>query len=277
MHSKDFSNSEDQFDFAIAIVVLVLAGILIGYFSFYSDDSLGGDTDLVAFESKIDTLELDGLTYVAMPMALEEISSTDRLQKLKEGQKEEISVVDTLTGKNTMDESMNDDETESADIDVDGTDSEDIGITESSKDLLDSIIDEEDSLPMYEDVVIDTSSSDVKENVTIETSAADTEPTEAVSEAETTAQPQEEPKPKIQQKPRSSRQSKCIVVIGAYSSQLNAKKMIGRLDKDGYPIFKVPYKGLTRVGAYVDCASSESILAEIRRKYGQDAFLMKAN
>ncbi len=264
MLSKFFTNPKDREDFAIALVVIALAGILIGYFTFYQGQS-GFDqmSTLVTQNTKIDTLQVEGMTYVAAePVAEVTDVSPTKSKIIPIAPIKTKLAADTLTGKNEdIDETINEDlRDENSNV----TDSDDLGFTESTKDLLDSVISEEnESLNDDEPIIVDE----------VDTQTEIIDDTPPIAEPAIVAEPIE--KNEITTRNPSPKR-KCIVVIGAYSNQTNVRKLIGRLDQEGYPVFKVPFGGLTRVGAYIDCAYSTSLLEKIRREYGSDAFLMKA-
>ncbi len=67
----------------------------------------------------------------------------------------------------------------------------------------------------------------------------------------------------------------CIIVIGAFNESRNTSKLKERLDKDGYDIFEVPFRGLTRIGVYIPCENSTNQLRKVRRLYASDAFIFK--
>ncbi len=284
MLSKYFDNTKDKEDFGIAVVVIILAGILIGYFSLFSDKGKGAKeaSNYARQNSPIDTLQMDGKTYVAV--SPEEVSTPkNHRQKEENLDDNEFDVSDTTKQVSTNELSENTEaraEEEPADT---GMDDDDVGMTEEVPDLLDSIIADE---KIIEDVDLadeEADSQDIKNNQVVDeaTSPLDAEKRNPVAEGEVkdqeaaTPKKQETKKP-VQRKRQARKKYDCIIVIGAYGNQSSIKKLIGRLDRDGYAIFKVPYKGLVRVGVYEACAKSKSTLAKIRSKYADDAFLMHA-
>ncbi len=268
MLSKFFKNQKDQEDFAIALVVIALAGILIGYFTFYQDKSIfDGMNTLVTQNTRIDTLQIDGSTYVAVQTDEMLDESPPKSKIIPVAPINTTPSIDTLTGKSEhtvrySDEEIDDEGLGTQDID-------DVGITESTKDLLDSVISDEDELLIDEEPIVEEA-EDVQPEM-MEDIPAIEEPEEEPTEEETVTSIE-----KQDASPRFTPRSKCIVVIGAYSNKTNIHKLIGRLDQEGYPVFKVPFRGLTRVGAYIDCEYSTSLLEKIRRDYSADAFLMKS-
>jgi len=273
MLSKYYNNPKDKEDFAIALVVIALAGILIGYFTFYQDSSvLDGRDTLVTQNTKIDTLHVDGVTYVAVETEDEMVEDVhpSKSKIVPVTPLETKLTAGTLAGKNESIDVNNDEEIIDENVDVveavDATDPDDVGIVESTKDLLDSIISDEDEL-VNDDESIIVEEDSVQPQIIDESLIA-----EAPDKVEAT-KPIEK---KVAPSHKSSAKSKCIVVIGAYGNQKNIRKLIGRLDQEGYPVFKVPFRGLTRVGAYVDCAYRRSLLQKFKREYSPDAFLMRA-
>ncbi len=260
MLSKYFKNQRDQTDFFIAILVIALAGLLIGYYSFNADNSIIQlNTQTQMPNPRLESLEIDGKTFVAIhPMPERkhnhknidnEYAETvpnqviaDSLDKNKvvdgKADIEEDEVVETAT-----DENIDEDDFEEEDIDLD----EDI--TE-----LDSISALEDDIVL--DEVIE---SDIKDTTTTASFTKKESSSETSSKSST-----------------ASNRGDCIIVIGAFGDAINVKKLIGKLDNQGYSIFKVPFKGLTRVGIYEDCAIVNKTLKKIRRKYYDDAFIMQA-
>ncbi|HHB79291.1 MAG TPA: hypothetical protein ENK85_08675 [Saprospiraceae bacterium] len=277
MLSKYFGSTEEKTDFAIALVVIALAGILIGYYSFFDQTDLFSQSkEDLAVEFQLDTLDLDGHTFIAVVPPSEKIPPINQHSGSQDDAVIETPYrrVDSLAenqtkvamDSNRVDDGLVGDDTDKNELDgSDLKDTDDVGMEDSTTDLLDSIINEPN------ESVKDTESNystDVDTSVKESIKQSDTE--------ETAVKPTSKPQPKKRKsKIRRERRTKCIVIVGAYNNKSNIKKLVGRLDADGYPVFKVPYKGLTRVGAYVDCQNSASILTKIQAKYTPDAFLMK--
>ena len=289
MLSRYFSNPKDKADFGIAVVVIALAGILIGYFSFFGSPTSAErpDSDYSNHNSPIDTLDMAGVTYVAAAaVKVDDTKKVRKKQPVNEGNPSDDVRLEDLSSKQegTLEKSESESVAKAeGEIDPElGMDSDDVGISNGKVDLLDSIIAdenivEEDEGPTLEDtadttnddLVMDEKSDEITENVP---------ESEAIVEEAIVAAPEKEiPKKAARTKKRNKKKKfGCIVVIGAYGNASNIKKMIGKLDRAGYQIFKVPYNGLTRVGVYEECAKANTTLKYIQRKYSSDAFVMKA-
>lgn len=70
----------------------------------------------------------------------------------------------------------------------------------------------------------------------------------------------------------------CAIIVGAYGSSKNALKMKSRLADAGYTVFETPYRTLTRVGVYSPCRIDElsTALKKIRRDFASDATVLEA-
>jgi len=70
----------------------------------------------------------------------------------------------------------------------------------------------------------------------------------------------------------------CMILIGAYGDARNKQNLIATLNAQGYKVFQKPFRGLTRIGIFHPCSekSLNDKLAEIRRKYAKDAFILEA-
>lgn len=287
MLSRYFSNPKDKADFGIAVVVIALAGILIGYFSFFGSPTFTerSASDYSNHNSPIDTLDMAGVTFVAVVVKENDGHKVRKKQHINDRHLSNDVALEDLSnsGELAPSESKNESVATPEKIDPElGMDSDDVGISNGTVDLLDSIIAdenivEEDEGQILEDVEAPTSDDMVADEKIDEVIEDINEPEVIVEEVIVAVPEKEAPKKDARIKKRSKkRKYGCIVVIGAYGNATNIKKMIGKLDRAGYQIFKVPYKGLTRVGVYEECAKANATLKRIQRKYSSDAFVMKA-
>lgn len=280
MFSKYFKDEKEQVDFFIAIAVIVLAGLLIGYYSFSSDESfIALESDNIS-NPKVESLEIDGKTFVAL-----KTSSVKRIKKVKDNYSEfehetlilsDSSVVEPAQkdaaidhSEDEIDEDQNDvsDEQEISEDDFD-EDFDDEDFDEEDFDGEDSRLEIDDESEL--DIVSETDDAETEsDNSPIENEIDEVENSEATKELDVASISTDT---NSETKPRGD----CIIVIGAFGNKSNIKKLIGKLDYIGYPIFKVPFKGLTRVGVYDDCDSIHETLIKIQNTYSPDAFIMKA-
>jgi cell division septation protein DedD len=69
-----------------------------------------------------------------------------------------------------------------------------------------------------------------------------------------------------------------VIVIGAFSDPVNAKRVLRRLEKEGYfPDLATTNKGLQRIGIQITCAESELKLhlQDIRKKFNEQAWVIR--
>lgn len=69
-----------------------------------------------------------------------------------------------------------------------------------------------------------------------------------------------------------------VIVIGAFADPVNARRVLRRLEKEGYfPDLATTSKGLQRVGIQITCAESELKLhlQDIRRKFNAQAWVIR--
>ena len=280
MLSKYFKDSKDKVDFYIAIVVIAMAGLLIGYFSFDTSDFLAGQsTKSINTPEKIDTLEVAGRTYFAVNTIEEETTSPSKTKKLHTRNNEGINAfsenaIDTTNAttqttaakeKNYADDEPIDDTTEIP------SGEETAGETVNTENAISDTNGKEGTEP-DNDVTTNTTGTSAEQADIIE----ETDTNEQTITDETT-QEEKQPVAETEQEAKSQDVSRdCIIIIGSYKSAKNVAKLIGRLDRHGYPVFKAKRKGLTRVGIFEDCNTVNETLKNIRRKYSKDAFIMKA-
>ncbi len=275
MFSKYFKDEKEQTDFFIAIVVIVLAGLLIGYYSFSSEKSfIALESDRIS-NPKVESLELDGKTFVA----LETTSSRKQIVK------EKVHYSDTEFRQETKilsDSSMveqteivavgdiPDDEIEEDESENDISDEQEISEDEFDEDFDDDF--EDDNAVTEIENVSDADIVNEVDETEIESAVDEIEDSESTTDDEDV----EVTSISTDSKSKTTQRGDCIIVIGAFGSERNIKNLIGKLDFKGFPIFKVPYNGLTRVGIYEDCDSVNETLVKIRNTYSPDAFVMKA-
>lgn len=263
MLSKYFNNSKEKADFGISLVVIILAGSLIGYFSFFgtAPSNQGGIKETLELNPQIDTLDLDGRTYIAV------VPTNQDSQKSHPSQKQEELVITTqdLPHSTTQIDTFSSQENEEplvkteekpaihqeADNAIEAPDSTEIATLEETHDF--DEVPNTEATPLTE--VIDTIVSiDNPVEEVVQTYEKNTQPT--------------------LDKPTQNRD--CIIVIGAFKNEGNIRNLIGKLDRDGYPIFKSIRNGTTRIGIYQDCTEVRTTLIKVRSKYTKDAFIMKA-
>jgi nucleoid DNA-binding protein len=69
-----------------------------------------------------------------------------------------------------------------------------------------------------------------------------------------------------------------VIVIGAFSDPINAKRVLRRLEKEGYfPDLATTNKGLQRIGIQITCAEEELKLhlQDIRKKFNDQAWVIR--
>lgn len=71
----------------------------------------------------------------------------------------------------------------------------------------------------------------------------------------------------------------CVIVIGSFANQKNINGLLQDLRVKGHRVFTAPHKGLTRIGLYSSCDNTilYTRLREIQRLYAKDAFVVKRN
>ncbi len=230
-------NPKDKIDFIIAMVVILLAGFFIIYYSLESEKNpqqgeLSPDLHLA------DSMVIDGTLYVPFPPS----NTEDRLNVI--GASPDVVASHENDSYVVHSSYMNsEDSISTGNIVLDSLASIEREIDSSVMDI--------DTLSMSQgQVFINDSIQEIEERVS-----------EAI-QSETQKQSED---------PRS-----CVIVIGAYGNEDNKNNLIARLEGDGYDVFQVPYKGLTRIGVYMSCSSEkiESELSMIRIKYAADAVVL---
>ncbi|MDX1684161.1 MAG: hypothetical protein R3275_02935 [Saprospiraceae bacterium] len=69
----------------------------------------------------------------------------------------------------------------------------------------------------------------------------------------------------------------CIIIVGSFKNQLNADRMLAKIDSMGLTSYTEPYGEYTRVGVKFDCYENDLYrrLFQLRGQFSQDAWILK--
>lgn len=267
MLSKYFKNQKDQIDFFIAISVIALAGLFIGYYALTTDQPfIAKASDSLIVNPKVECLEVAGKTFVTFETTDSTHNAKAKRKKIDENSgnniveiKDSVRNVTSIASivEDDVEEMLDDEIDENTEIEIDENEEIDVDDSDIIEDL-DDDFDEEIAEEIVTESEAEETADENEELATIEDSSEEVPPVSATTET------------------NSKKIGDCIIVIGAFGNERNIKNLIGKLDYKGYPIFKVPFNGLTRVGVYEDCVDAEETLQEIKNKYSPDAFILKA-
>lgn len=245
-----FSNlsDKDKIDFYIALAVIILTGAFILFFTFPSQPTDFNDNNILIDNSlDIDQLNIKDDVYVPVTNDILKRNKITQVQKIR-----------STTIPNSI----------------------------SSSKQAAPIFENKNALPIKKEItpIIEESTPIIKEVIKIKdtlstASISDITPKVIESEIVKTKTIIEAPVIKEVKKVIKTKNddTSCIVVIGAYGRQSSKDKLLRRLEKDNYNIFKTPYKSLTRIGVYLPCdkVTIERELIKLRKNYAKDAMLLR--
>lgn len=247
-HNSVFSNlsDKDKVDFYIALAVVFLTGVFILYFIFPSHPTNINDNNILIDNSQeIDQLHIEDNIYVPVTNDILKRNKIKPVKKIRSTpMPESIS--------STKNAAIIDNEK----LDPLSTKEETTNVTEETSTIL----------------------KDIKDTLNIP-SVTENKPKTIVSEIVKTKIITEAPIIKEAKEVIKTKndETSCIVVIGAYGKQSSIDKLVRKLEKNNYKIFKTPYKSLTRIGVYLPCdkVTIERELIKLRRNYAKDAMLLR--
>ncbi|MBK9254671.1 MAG: SPOR domain-containing protein [Saprospiraceae bacterium] len=81
----------------------------------------------------------------------------------------------------------------------------------------------------------------------------------------------------VPEKQNNNQTGECIIIVGAFSNDGNAQKMLQKVEKAGYVPFSQENNGLTRVGMTFECNESDltDSMISMRKKFTRDAWYLK--
>jgi hypothetical protein len=251
-----FSNlsQKDKIDYFISLVVVMIAGAFVLYYSMPSTEINQNDNILLENSLDIDELEIEEAIYTPI--------SEDVIKREKIAPVQKIKTVELPNRINQKNSSKNliyknrPTDTESTII-IDKINSREVQELPETPILV-------DSLETQQPIKIEKEQID-NDEITTETNTSTTS-SEEMSKTEND----------ITDTDISSNKD-CVIVIGAYGKQKSIDKLTKRLLEENYEIFKTPYKGLTRVGVYLPCDKRkiQQELTTLRNKYAEDAMLLR--
>jgi len=77
--------------------------------------------------------------------------------------------------------------------------------------------------------------------------------------------------------PDTSISKECIILIGAFAKNKNKKRLLDILKKEGFKTFQTPFKNLERIGVYEDCNPDQltKTVLDFRKRFAPDAVVLK--
>ena len=270
MLSQHFKNPKEQTDFFIALAVIFLAGGMIIYYSlgYFKMPVLADLTEEVPEE-----MVVEGHRYLAVnEEEMLEIESTKKIHKSKIVEDVPVVVAPVVSIKDSIQ------------ILPESTDLEKIIAEEK---ISHEATKPEKAIEPLENKELKVETDDVEKstresfNPTLEAVKK-----RAAEEKKVKEQQPSKKKKRVRKKRKARKQAVdkplpidkgCIILVGAYNSSKGIRKLINKLEMDGYRIFKAPYKGTTRIGVFHPCDDSiGDELKKIRRKFAKDAVILKS-
>ncbi len=134
-------------------------------------------------------------------------------------------------------------------------------------------------LPIYNTTPTNNPPAPLPDTNAIDTNAVDTTSAPIVPPSPTPNEDKNWQKEEIEVVKKVDKNAKTfVIVIGAFADPVNARRVLRRLEKEGYfPDLATTSKGLQRVGIQITCAESELKLhlQDIRRKFNAQAWVIR--
>jgi len=271
-------NNVDKQDFLIAMSTIFFFGILIWYvltgmdtntpdtLQVLSDTNTINNSNIITFKSKLqDPKCLEMLAQEEDNIDWEQVlvlpdSTAENIAEMHDNENKAISnIVDTIityTQKNTT-LNTTQDSTSTSIVNVNEMETKDT-IVPFAKTEIDTLSqsEEEISLDEQKDITNRTNNDNIVQNEA-------KEQTNDVNEIET---------------PSLDEIKGCAVILGSFGNPDNAKKLVKRLKKDGYVVYKTWTRGLRTLGVRTNCDDTEKrrLLKEVHQQYTSKAWLLRS-